>query len=75
LYRDMIRRGYGKKLRRFCNVHCLETEVSLRKNLGIEREWDRFEGEVLVQSSFDLETFSIHKIDLKLYELAIFPLT
>ena len=59
----MIRRGYGKKLRRFqksCNIHCLETEASLRKNRGIERERNRFEGEVTVQSSFDLETFSIH---------------
>ena len=59
----MRRRGYGKKLRRFrknCNVHCLETEASLRKNRGIEREWNMFEGEVTVQSSFDLETFSIH---------------
>ena len=56
MYRDMIRRGYGKSY----NVHCLEIEASLRKNCGIERERNRFEGEVTVQSSFDLETFSIH---------------
>ena len=70
----MIRRGCGKNLRRFrksCHVRCLETEASPRKNRGFERERIRFEAEVTVESSFDLETFSTLNIQHSIFDVKI----
>ena len=59
---DIIRGGYGKKLRRFrtmCHVWCSQTEVSQKKNLSVVKDSIRFVVKVTVELGFDFKTFCI----------------
>ena len=59
---DIIRGGYGKKLRRFgiiCHVRCLQTEVSQKNNRSVEKDSVRFGVKVTIELGFDFKTFCI----------------
>ena len=56
---DIIRGGYGKKLRRFriiCHIRCLQTKVSQKKNHSIENDSVRFIVKVMIELGFDFKT-------------------
>ena len=59
---DIIRGGYGKKLRRFhtiCHVRCLQTKVSHKKNRSVEKDSVRFGVKVTIELGFDFKTICI----------------
>ena len=59
---DIIRGGYGKKLRRFrtiCHVRYLQTEVSQKKNRSVEKDSVGFGVKVTVDLGFDFKSFCI----------------
>ena len=58
--RDIIRGGYGKKMRRFrtiCHVRCLQTEVSHKKNGNVETDSVRFGVKVTIELGLTLKLF------------------
>ena len=59
---DIIRGGYGKKLRMFriiCHVRCLQTEISQKKNHSVEKDLVRFGVKETIKLGFDFKTFCI----------------
>ena len=59
---DIIRGGYGKKLRRFQTIYhvwCLQTEVSQKKNRIVEKDSVRFDVKATIELGIDYKTFCI----------------
>ena len=59
---DIVHGVCGKQLRRFrtiCHVWCLQTKVSQKKNLSVEKDLVKFGVKVTIELGFDIKTFCI----------------